>query len=252
MPRRWIELLQRRRAEYRGTDRALNIAHRGARIVAPENTIAAIEKAAELGADMVEIDVHLSRDGELVVIHDLTEDLTLTEIQRRDPRIPTLTECVICAHGLSMLVNIEIKNLPKRYPHIEEKLVAALERLDAVRDVLMSSFDHESLATVRRLNDLIATAVLTENRLYQPIEYLTRLDADALHPGGDVLDRDTIQAIRASGRGINVWTENDPARMGRFVDLGVTGIITDYPNRLRDLLDASGRPISTKRVPPRS
>src|SRR5436190_23276819 len=127
MSHRWIELLQRRRAEHRGTDRVLNIAHRGARTFAPENTIAAIDKAVELSADMVEIDVHLSRDGELVVIHDLTEDLTLTEIQRRDPRIPTLTDCVIRAHGLSMLVNIEIKNLPKRYPHIEKKLVAAIE-----------------------------------------------------------------------------------------------------------------------------
>src|SRR5207249_4705415 len=143
--------------------------------------------------------------------------------QRRDPRIPTLTECVIRAHGLAMFVNIEIKNLPKRYPHIEEKVVAAIECLDAVRDVLVSSFDHQSLATVRRLNDLIATAVLIESRLYQPIEYLNRLDADALHPSGDALDRGTIQAIRASGRGINVWTENDPVRMDRYIDLGVTG-----------------------------
>src|SRR2546427_1678113 len=107
MPRRWIALLQRRRAEHRGSDRVLNIAHRGARAFAPENTIAAIDKAAELGADMVEIDVHLSRDGELPVVHDLAEDLTLAEIQRRDARIPTLAECVLRARSVSMLVDIE-------------------------------------------------------------------------------------------------------------------------------------------------
>src|SRR5437870_1922214 len=121
MPRRWIELLQRRRREHRGTDRVLNIAHRGARAFAPENTIAAIDKAAELGADMVELDVHLSRDGELVVMHDLTEDLTLAEIQSRDSRVPMLTECAMRAHSLSMLVNIEIKTVPRGYSQIEER-----------------------------------------------------------------------------------------------------------------------------------
>jgi glycerophosphoryl diester phosphodiesterase len=238
MTERWVELLQRRRDEHGGTDRILNIAHRGARAFAPENTIEAIDKAAQLGADMVEIDVHLSRDGHLVVTHDLDDDLTLAEIQKRDPRIPTLVECLARAQNLSLLVNVEIKNLPRRYPHIEEMVVAAIERLDAVRHVIVSSFDHESLAVVRQLHDTIATAALTQDRLYQPAEYLTRLDADAFHPGGYVPDRETVRAIRAGGRGVNVWTENDPERMRRLIAAGVTGIITDYPDRLRDLLDS--------------
>src|SRR5919197_4038286 len=94
MSQRWIELLKRRGGKYRGTGRVMNIAHRGARAVAPENTIEAIEKAAGLGADMVEIDVHLSRDGALVVTHDLPERLTLADIQAKDPRIPTLPQCL--------------------------------------------------------------------------------------------------------------------------------------------------------------
>src|SRR5207253_3218980 len=101
---------------------------------------------------------------------------------------------------------------------------------------LISSFDHESLAVVRRLSPTIATAVLTDERLYQPLEYLQRLDADALHPGGYVPDREVIEAICASGRGVNVWTENDPGRMRHLIEAGVTGIFTDYPDRLRDLL----------------
>jgi glycerophosphoryl diester phosphodiesterase len=238
MSQRWVELLQRRRDEHRGTDRVVNIAHRGARAFAPENTIEAIDTAAQLGADMVEIDVHLSRDGQLVVTHDLPEDLTLAQIQTMDPRIPTLPQCLTRARSLSLLVNVEIKNLPRRYPHIEEMVVAAVERQEVVRHVIVSSFDHESLAIVRRLNDTIATAALTQDRLYEPVEYLTRLDADAFHPGGYVPDRETVHAIRAGGRGVNVWTENDPERMYRLIAAGVTGIITDYPDRLRDLLDA--------------
>jgi glycerophosphoryl diester phosphodiesterase len=237
MSQRWMELLQRRRSEYRGLDRALNIAHRGARARAPENTVEAIEQAARLGADMVEIDVHLSVDGELVVTHDLSGNLTLAEIRRQDPRIPTLSECLACARRLALLVNVEIKNLPAAYPGIEAKVLAAIARADAVRDVLVSSFDHQSLAAVRQLETIIATAVLTDDRLYQPVEYLTRLDADALHPGGYNPGRDTVMAIRAGGRGVNVWTENDPARMRALVEAGVTGIITDYPDRLCELLD---------------
>jgi glycerophosphoryl diester phosphodiesterase len=230
-----------RRANERRANRVLNIAHRGARAFAPENTLEAIDKAADLGADIVEIDVHLSADGALVVTHDLAEGVTLAEILRGDPRVPTLAQSVERALSLSMLVNVELKNLPKRQAHIEERVVAAVERLDAVGHVLVSSFDHESLAVVRRLNDAIATAVLTDDRLFRPVAYLSELDADALHPGGYIPDRDTIEAIRASGRGVNVWTENDPDRMRLLIEAGVTGIITDYPNRLRDLLDGNGR-----------
>jgi glycerophosphoryl diester phosphodiesterase len=238
MSRRWIALLQRRFGDRGGADRVLNIAHRGARAVARENTLDAIDKAAELGADMVEIDVHLSSDGELVVTHDLATRLSVSDIRRLDPRIPTLAECVTRARALSMLVNVEIKNLPRRYAGIEETVVRTLERLDAAGDVLVSSFDHEALAIVRRRSDTVATAVLTADRLYEPVAYLDRLDADAYHPAADVPDRDAILAVRASGRGLNVWTENDPQRMRRLIEAGVTGIVTDYPDRLREVIDA--------------
>ena len=237
MSRRWIALLARRRPEYRGTDRVLNIGHRGAGDLAPENTLVALDRAAEAGADMVEIDVHLSRDRELIVRHDFDGSLSLEDVRERHPDTPTLAECITRAQQLGLLLNVEIKNLPARYPGIEAQVVATVRRLDAVLDVLISSFDHEALAAVRALNDAVATAVLTQDRLYQPLTYLMRLDADALHPGGYVPDRALADTIRASHRGVNVWTENDPATMRRLVASGVTGIITDYPNRLRTLLD---------------
>src|SRR5919197_3763261 len=158
MSQRWIELLKRRGGKYRGTGRVLNIAHRGARAVVPENTIAAIEKAAELGADIVEIDVHLSRDGELVVTHDLAGSPTLAEIRAKDPRIPTLPQCLARARDLSLLVNVEIKNLPRPYVQIEQAVVNAIERQGAARHVIVSSFDHQSVAIVGQLHAAIATA----------------------------------------------------------------------------------------------
>ena len=280
----------------RSGDRALNIAHRGGRAFAPENTIEAIEKAALLGADMVEIDVHLSRDGLLVVIHDddlarcsdatirfpsrppwCVRDFSLAEIQSLDAgswyvaelakppaarqpflrsltdaerlefigehelsayasgrvRHPGLLDCLVRARDLSMMVNVEIKNLPRRYPGIVEKTVAAIAAARVEHLTLVSSFDHEAVAALRRLNGAIATAVLTQDLLYQPEAYLARLDADALHPEC-LPDDDAIAAIRSSGRGVNVWTENDPRRMRELIDAGVTGIMTDYPNRLRN------------------
>jgi glycerophosphoryl diester phosphodiesterase len=152
--------------------------------------------------------------------------------------MPTLSECLACARRLSLLVNVEIKNLPAAYPDIEQAVLAAIARADAIRQVLVSSFDHESLALVRQMDPAIATAVLTHERLYQPAEYLMRLDADALHPGGYVPARHTVAALRSGRWGVNVWTENDPERMRTLIAAGVTGIITDYPDRLREMLDS--------------
>jgi glycerophosphoryl diester phosphodiesterase len=136
-------------------------------------------------------------------------------------------------------VNIEIKNLPARYPHIEEQIVRAIEQADVVGDALVSSFDHETLATVRLLSDDLATAVLTSERLYLPVEYLARLDADAFHPGYRP-DPDLVSALRGSNRGVNVWTVNDSTEMRDLIAAGVTGIFTDYPDRLRDVLNGRG------------
>ena len=239
MSQRWMELLRHRRREYRQTDRVLNIGHRGARALAPENTLAAIEAAAAAGADMIEIDVHRSLDGALVVTHDLPERLTLAALRARQPQLPVLAECLERARALALLVNVEIKNVP-RDPAIEDAVVGTVTELQATHRVVISSFDHESIATVRRLNHSVATAVLTSDRLHDPVSYLAALDADAFHPRVSVVDRAGTATVRASGRGVNVWTVNDRATMQRLIASGVSGIVTDYPDRLRALLDTIG------------
>ena len=295
----------------------LNIAHRGARAFAPENTLEAIEKASRFAADMVELDVHLSRDGELIVHHDddlvrcsdvrlrfphrssyFVSDFTAAEIRTLDAgswyptelqksregrqpflrtltdvelrefvpdtdlqhyrsgrvRVPTLPECLQCADRIGLLINVEIKAIPRFYPGIAEMVVGLVESLGMTDRVIISSFDHQQLAVVRQLSSAIATAVLTSDRLFDPAAYIARvLDADAYNPGcseahdsigfgsvGEIVDVTTIKAARAAGLGVHVWTENDPDRMARLVRAGVTGVFTDYPNRLREVLETNG------------
>jgi glycerophosphoryl diester phosphodiesterase len=291
----------------------LNIAHRGARAFAPENTLEAFEKAGHFGCPMFEMDVHLSQDGELIVVHDDTllrcsdvkmkfpsrpsyfvSDFTAAEIRRLDagrwyveelerpPRkrqpflqtlsnaevkqfvsvrdrahyasgkvvLPTLAETLQLAQRLEILVNVEIKTLPRMYPGIAEKVVRLVESMKMERRVILSSFDHVQLIEVRRLSRVIATGALTSDRIARPGDYVRKLlDADAYNPGayGDYdslgfnsvtgrLDPVSIRDARDAGLGVNAWTVNEPAHMRALIDAGVTGIISDYANRVRDVL----------------
>ncbi|MGH7411421.1 MAG: glycerophosphodiester phosphodiesterase family protein, partial [Candidatus Methylomirabilis sp.] len=150
----------------------LNIAHRGASALAPENTMAAFEKAIELGADVIELDLHLTRDGELVVIHDDTLDRTtdgrgpvhgrsLEEIRRLDAgrwfgqafageRIPTLSEVLDRFAGKIPLA-LEVKAGSAFFPGIEERLVSALRHHSAVEQTAVASFDHFALKRLKEI-----------------------------------------------------------------------------------------------------
>jgi glycerophosphoryl diester phosphodiesterase len=290
------------------------IAHRGARAFAPENTVEALKKAADLGADAAEIDAQLSADGEVIVAHDddlvrctnarqvfpdrhpwpvcaflrseiesldagswyveqlrarkaerqaflqlLTEDEMSRYVSQADlahfssgmVRVPTLAQCLMIAHELGLRLHIELKAIPRFYPLLAEKVIDEVHRVHAGDHVAISSFDHQQLARVHDISPAIRTGVLTSDRLNRPAEYVSRLQARAYHPGchgphdtigfnavGGKLDRQTVAEVRAAGFDVNVWTENDPIRMRALVDLGVTGIFTDYPNRLRSLLDS--------------
>jgi glycerophosphoryl diester phosphodiesterase len=290
----------------------LNIAHRGARAFAPENTLPAFEKAVSFGCRLYELDVHMSKDRELVVHHDdelwrctdvaarfpgrgtsFVSDFTFDELcmldagswyveelalsaAARQPflrsltddeidrfvspedrelyasgkiRIPSLNEALELAGRLGMMVNIELKMLPRMYPGLAAAVVDLVAALGMEQSVLISSFDHEQLVEVRRRSSVIATGVLTSDRLARPGEYLQRIDADAYHPGcygvfdslgfGSLigeLDPRGIASVLKFGRAVNVWTCNDPDQMRRLIAVGVTGIMTDFPNRLREVV----------------
>jgi glycerophosphoryl diester phosphodiesterase len=285
-----------------------NIGHRGARALAPENTLEAFAKAAHMGCHMVELDVHLTLDQVPIVHHDddllrctdaaerypgrasyYISDFTAAQVTaldagswfsrqlsldapQRQPflrslsaaeqqafitpaelhryasgsvHVPTLAQVLELLEATSLLVNVEIKALPRMYPAITAHVLECLAHYGMQPRTLLSSFDHEQLVTARILSSQLATAVLSSDRLAKPVQYLTLLDADAYHPSchGEQdslgfnslqgrLQRDGIAEVLAAGKDVNPWTCNEPEQMRELRAAGITGIFTDYPNRL--------------------
>jgi len=228
------------------------LAHRGASRVAAENTLAAFVEAAALGADGVELDVHRSADGLLVVHHDafapglgVLADHSVAEIQRVLPSVPTLAEALDASVG--MLVNVEVKNLPgdADYDPDERAAVAVVELLGARErrdDVLVSSFSLASIDTVRQLDDAIPTAFLTLVG-FDPLEGAAVAAARghaAVHPDVRSLVGPVAGAVAARAGElaltVNAWTVNDAAEVRRLAAAGIDGVITDVPDVARAAL----------------
>jgi len=232
----------------------LNVAHRGASALAPENTMAAFEKAVELGADVIELDLHLSRDGELVAIHDDTLDRTtdghgpvhqrsLAELMRLDAgrwfgegfagqRIPTLAQVLDRFAGKVPLA-LEIKAGSTFFPGIEERVVSALRRHAAIDQAAVASFDHHALRRLKEIEPTIRTAALLVGRPVALSALAGPARANGLALEASFVTRSEVEACRAAGLKLVVWVVNDPAQMRHFIRLGVDGIITDRPDLLR-------------------
>ncbi len=234
-------------------EKALIIGHQGARGCAPGNTMASFERGLALEADLIELDVHLSADGHLVVIDDSTvdrmtnasgyvKDMTLAQLKELDAgswygpefageRIPTLAEVLEWAKGKVSLV-IEIKNGPIFYPGIEERVVEALEAYGMEENVI--SFDHRCVRRVKEPRPG-ATGILYVGRLTDPVAAASAAMADAIHPKADYLTAETVEAAHRAGLAVSTWTLNDPPQTKKFIGMGVDSIGTDYPDRLRTI-----------------
>lgn len=226
-------------------------AHRGASGYAPENTLEAFALAVSMGADGVELDVHLSADGELVVIHDekvdrttngtgWIRDLTLEQLKKLDAsngkeayrgaKIPTLGEVYDLLRDTGLHVNVEIKTDAVQYPDIERKCLELAREKGMEERVLYSSFNHYTLARLLQLNPAAKTGLLYMSGLYQPWTYAKSVGATHIHPFYPSLFLPELpQGCAENGVGINAWTVNDPAVMEQCVECGA-GIITDYPD----------------------
>jgi glycerophosphoryl diester phosphodiesterase len=270
------------------TNHTLIIAHRGARSLAPENTMAAARKAFEVGAGMWELDVAVTSDQELVLLHDDTLDRTcnakdlfpgkvpwrvwefsLSEIStldcgtwfiRTDPfgqikagavsqeeansyagePIPTLRTALEYTRENDWRVNVELKDQPNdEYGQIlVEKTVALIHELgmDDGNQVAISSFNHEYLTMVQALNPNIPVQALTSKKIKNLPEYLLALGTDSCNPKVDVWSPDELAAFIQDGLEFNVWTVNDEATMKQLLESNVSGIITDYPQKLINIL----------------
>lgn len=230
---------------------ALIYAHRGASAYAPENTLEAFRMAMEMGADGVELDVHLSRDGELVVIHDDTlnrttsgsgkvPDFTLRELKALDASngmdrfkgvtIPTLREVYALLQPLGALVNIEVKTTESFYPGIEEKLLRLEKEMGMTGRTVYSSFNHYTIANLRKQDPGVKLGLLYFSGLYEPWKYAKQVGAQYIHPMfPSLLLPGLAQGCLDNGIGINAWTVDDPGIMDLCLESGAN-IITNVPD----------------------
>lgn len=236
-------------------------AHRGASAYAPENTLEAFRLAEEQGADGIELDVHLSADGELVVIHDETVDRTsdgtgavsampLETLRGLDfsngkeghagVRIPRLGEVFELVRPGRMLVNVELKTNINFQPGIEAKVAELVAASGMGERVLVSSFNHLTLKTLQQIAPELPVAVLFDEIMYLPWEYAREFGAAAIHPAYSYLQvNGAVELAHAAGVRINPWTIDDPEHLRWALGLGVDAVITNTPDvavRLRSEL----------------
>ena len=270
------------------TSPPLIIAHRGARSLAPENTLAAARKALDVGADMWELDVTITADDELVVMHDDTlertcnapelfadrspwqvRDFSMAEIEMldcgswfndQDPfgqiqagnvsdaeqqsyageQAPTLRQALEFTRDHDWRVNVELKRQPTEALDqlLVQKAVALIGEvgMDDGQQVVVSSFRHDYLEHIRTLNPDIPTQAVTSTLIQHLPDYLSQLGASACNPKATVWSYKRMAQLQVNGVAFNVWTVNDDLTMRALVKTGVHGIITDFPQRLAQIL----------------
>ncbi|NTU25168.1 glycerophosphodiester phosphodiesterase [Bacillus tequilensis] len=235
-------------------------AHRGASGQYPENTMLAFEKRIEAGADGIEFDVQLAKDGRIVVIHDerldrttslkgfvkdtaydviKTADAAANHNQTySDTKVPLLEDVLFWAEKKNFLLNIELKNSVIRYEGMEEKVLEEVKRFNLEERVILSTFNHESLALCARLAPHIERAALTSDVLYQADQYITSIPASGYHPrlNSPAAADDVLKKMRNSSIKFRPYTVNRPEDMERLIEAGADGIFTDFPAKAAAML----------------
>jgi glycerophosphoryl diester phosphodiesterase len=243
------------------------VAHRGASGYAPENTMAAIKKAITMGVDMIEIDVQLSKDNEVVLMHDLTvdrttngkgkvRDLYLEEIKKLDAgkwfssefsgeKVPTLEEVIQAINGQCKLL-IEVKRVKSKKLEIENKIVQLINKYNAYNWCIVQSFETQVIKNIQALDKSIEChKLVTMNISVLPLHIDSRIktgtiykykNVQSINPYFKMLNKRKVKKIHSYGQKVITWTVNEPEDMKRMIEMGVDGIITNYPDRLIQLL----------------
>jgi glycerophosphoryl diester phosphodiesterase len=221
-------------------NRILKIAHRGASGYEPENSLIAFQRAIELKADGIELDVHLSYDGELVVIHDETIDRTtkgigevknFTSSQLKKFGIPTLIE-VFDLVNRQCFINIELKGIGTTKPVNDLINHYITAKKWVVNDFLISSFDWKMLEEFYHLNPKIRIGVLTEESIEKALVFAKKIKAFSINPDYILLTKEKVALLNENGFKIFPWTVNSDKDTQKMKSFEVNGIISNFPDKI--------------------
>jgi len=231
------------------------IAHRGASGHAPENTLAAFRAAVELGAAFIETDLQLTRDAQFVAIHDATlqrttngagaiRDIKLAELKELDAgrwfdhsfvgeRVPTLDQVLAFGRENDIVIYLELKYEAAWGMH--HALAAALRNSDTARCVVIS-FDPGTIGSLHQHDPAIMTGLLVEEARPDTVKTAVGVGARQLCPRENLITQDLVNEAHLSDLQVATWTVNKPDQMRRVLAAGVDGIMTDFPDRLRTVM----------------
>ncbi|EAA0350749.1 glycerophosphodiester phosphodiesterase [Listeria monocytogenes] len=219
-------------------------AHRGSSGTHPENTIQAMKTAILSGADGIELDIHVLKSGELIVMHDervdrttngsgFLKDYTLSEVKKlvigkrffRKIRVPTLEEIFKLVSGSDIILNIELKTDVFEYEGIEQKVLKLAEKFPQVKR-MYSSFNPDTLVRLRELDPTAKLALITHENLEEVLSLHEKIQLDAVHPPVKAMKNPVLKQIAA-----RYWTVNKEEAIARFLDANAKGMMTDFPER---------------------
>ncbi len=233
-------------------------AHRGFSGKYPENTMIAFRKAVEIGVDGIELDVHLTKDNEIVIIHDenvkrtcggdgLVKDMTLAELKKLDAsstfkgvygknEIPTLREYFELVKCTDVITNIELKTGVYEYPTIEKRVVDLVREYGLEKKIIFSSFNHFTVKRCEEIAPDIKRGFLTGDWLVDFGKYTKERNVQCCHPWHITLSQAVVDEMHAAGCEINTWTVNEYEDIERLSLMGVDSLIGNFPDRMIERL----------------
>lgn len=231
-------------------------AHRGFSGYYPENTMLAFKKAIEIGVDGIELDVQLTKDNTVVIIHDETIDRTTNgnglvksytydELKKFDAsfnfnnfgfnRIPTLEEYFLLVKDLDIITNIELKTSVYQYLGIEDSVLELIKKYNLEDKVIISSFNHFSILRMKKLAPQIKCGFLSEDWIIDAGKYTFSHQIECYHPRFNNLIPEVIEELKKFNIEINTWTVNDERDMLYLKEKGIDSIITNFPDMAKNL-----------------
>lgn len=228
----------------------------------PENSLAGFKRALEVGVDGIELDIHRTADGEIIVLHDETidrttnkhgkvQEMTLQQIRKANlidwinnaptkEKIPTLLEVFHLVDDYpEVMLNIELKMHRVFYPGLEKELLALIEKQGVKNEIIFSSFHLPALLRIKKLDPAAKIAYLVKKKVPMLFDYVTEFNLEGIHPSKKLYIGKPEQFENCGN--IRLWTVNQEKEIREAFELGVDSIITDYPELALAIRDQSAK-----------